>query len=53
MATLHHKLMALHIATATPVMPEARSTLRTLLEATLFAACMAMMLFLLVIVGDA
>jgi hypothetical protein len=53
LATLHHKLMALHIATATPVMPEARSTLRTLLEATLFAAFMAMMLFLLVIVGDA
>jgi hypothetical protein len=45
--------MALHIASATPVMPEVRSTLCTLLEATLFAAFMAMMLFLLVIVGDA
>jgi hypothetical protein len=53
MANLHHKLMALHIARATPVLPVTRSIKRILLEAFLFAALMAVLFFALVIVGDA
>ncbi len=53
MANLHHKLMALHIASTTPVLPHTRSVKRILLEVFLFAALMAVMFFALVIVGDA
>lgn len=53
MANLHHKLMALHIASTTPVLPRTRSVKRILLEVFLFAALMAVMVFALVIVGDA
>ena len=52
--TLHHKLMALHIATTTPVLPKLHSVGRCLLEALLFfAALFGVLIYMLVVVGDA
>lgn len=52
MANLHHKLMALHLLTTTPVPPPLRRAGRFLLELTGFGLLMAVLLFTLVIVGD-
>ena len=51
--TLHHKLMALHIGTTTPVLPRLRSAARYVLEAVLVAALFGVLVVMLIIVGDA
>jgi|TARA_R110000751_G_scaffold254867_1_gene354391 hypothetical protein len=51
--SLHYKLMALHIATTTPVLPKLHSVGRCLLEATLCAALFGVLIVMLIIVGDA
>ena len=51
--SLHHKLMALHIATATLDLPKLRSAARYVLEATLCAALFGVLIVMLIIVGDA
>ena len=53
MANLHHKLMALHLLTTTPVPPRLRRTGRFLLELAGFGLLMAVLFVTLVIVGDA
>ena len=51
--SLHHKLMALHIATATLDLPKLRSAARYMLEAVLVAALFSVLVVMLIIVGGA